>query len=81
MEHKQSKYAWAALVGGVAAYDILCSPGETLSEGMDRMLESKGKYIALGSVAITAAHLINILPPALDPLHQLTALKSLRKDR
>lgn len=81
MEHKQSKLAWVGLVGGVAAYDILCNEGETLSEEMDRMLESRARFIALGGVAITALHLINVLPNNIDPLHQLTRLKSLRKDR
>lgn len=81
MENKHSKVAWAGLVAGVAAYDIFCPAGETLSEGVDRGLESKYKLAIQAGIAVTALHLVNVLPPAIDPLHQLTRIKSLRKDR
>jgi hypothetical protein len=81
MENKHSKLAWAGLVAGVAAYDLLCPPGETLSEGIDRGLESKYRHVIALGVGMTALHLVNVLPPAIDPLHQLTRLKSLRQDR
>lgn len=80
MEHKPSKFAIGAMVAGVAAYDIACPEGETISEGFDRLIEKypKSTYLAIG---MTALHLMNILPPPVDPLHQLTRIKSLRKDR
>ena len=34
-----SSKAWIALGAGVAAYDVLCPKGETLSEGVDRLME------------------------------------------
>lgn len=67
---------WAAIVGGVVAYDTLCRPGETLSERMDTYLEHKtGRYITYAAVGMTALHLTNILPDRFDLIHQLTKLK------
>lgn len=74
---KPSTVAWCGLAAGVAAYDILCPPGETMSEGVDRLLEHPHKRIAaLGAIAITAAHLANILPEKIDPFHHLTKWKN-----
>lgn len=81
MENKHSKIAWAGLVAGVAAYDMLCPKGETLSEGIDRGLESRYKYVVAAGIGMTALHLVNLLPNELDPLHQLTKIKNLREDR
>ena len=73
---KPSTLAWTGLAVGVAAYDFLCPPGETLSEGVDRALETRvGRVLALGGIAIVASHLANMLPERYDPLHQLTKLK------
>lgn len=74
---KPSTLAWGGLIAGVAAYDILCPEGETLSERLDPLLENKfTKPLVIGAVGITALHLTNILPPNLDPFHRLTSLKS-----
>lgn len=81
MENKSSKLGWVGLVFGVAAYDMLCPEGETLSEGVDRGLESKYRHLIKLGIGMTALHLVNVLPPAIDPLHQLTAIKSRRTDR
>lgn len=81
MENKHSKLAWGGLIAGVAAYDIFCPAGETLSEGIDRGLETKYRHLITLGIGITALHLVNVLPPAIDPLHQLTQIKALRKDR
>lgn len=71
--------AWGVLGVGVIGYDAFCPKGETLSEGVDRALESeRGKYLALGAIAITAAHLANLLPERFDPLHHATKLKGIR---
>ena len=68
---KPSTVAWGVLATGVAAYDVLCPQGETLSEGVDRALETRsGRVLAIGAVALTAAHLINLLPERVDPFHQ-----------
>lgn len=73
---RPSTIAWAGLAAGVVAYDLLCPPGETLSEGVDRALETRtGRVLALGSIAIVATHLANVLPQRCDPLHQMTKWK------
>lgn len=68
---RPSTLAWAGLVGGVALYDILSPKGETLSEGFDRLMDTTpGKIAAIGSVALVATHLLNILPQKYDPIHR-----------
>lgn len=74
---KPSTLAWGTLAAGVAAYDILCPQGETMSEAVDRALERpKARYAALGAIAITACHLANLIPEQIDPFHQLTKWKT-----
>lgn len=58
---------WCGIVVGVALFDAL-SP-ETLSQAYDRYLKSH-KALAIGAVAVTGAHLCNILPEPIDPLYQ-----------
>lgn len=73
---KPSTVAWGVLGLGVLGYDVLSPPGETLSEGVDRALEhERGRWIALGGIAVTAAHLANLIPERVDPFHHLTKLK------
>lgn len=78
---RPSTVAWVTLAAGVAAYDILCPEGETMSEGVDRALETKYRHLTALGIGMVALHLVNKLPNKVDPLHQLTALKSLRRDR
>lgn len=59
---------WAVLIGGVILWDYFAP--ETLSGAVDRALESH-RAVTIGAIAITGAHLLNILPPELDPIHQL----------
>lgn len=73
---KPSTVAWGTLAAGVAAYDLFCPPGETMSEAVDRALEHPAKKIlALGAIALTSAHLANMLPQRVDPFHQATKWK------
>jgi len=75
-EHIHSKAAIAALVGGVALYDYLAPHGETISEGVDRLMETKlGKAAVYGIVTTTALHLLNVMPEKYDWLHRLTERK------
>lgn len=66
---RTSEKAWLGLGLGVLAYDVLSPKGETLSEGMDGMINKHPKltYLAVGAVAL---HLLNIIPNQIDPLHQ-----------
>ena len=80
LEHWQSKAAIAGIIGGVALYDYLCPAGETISEGCDRIMETKlGKAALYGAVATTALHLTNLMPEKYDWLHQLTKFKKIDK--
>lgn len=72
-EYVPAKTAWLVLGAGVLAHDMFCKQGETLSEGADRAIESH-KVLALGAIAVTAAHLANLIPPKIDPIHQFAEL-------
>ena len=68
---RASHKAWLGLAAGVTAYEIACPKGETLSEGLDELLEHKYWRYAVGlAVGTTALHLLNILPTQVDPLHR-----------
>lgn len=69
-ETRPSTKAWAALVGGVILYDALCPRGETLSEGYDSFID-RHPAVAWAATALTAAHLLNIIPETIDPIHRL----------
>lgn len=67
-----AKAAWIGLGVGVSVYEMLCPDGQTLSEEVDRVLENpRVKYLALGAIAVTAAHLANVLPEQIDPFEQV----------
>lgn len=58
---------WAAIAAGVLAWDLFAP--ETLSEGVDRALE-RHKVSTAAAIGFTAAHLANLLPESVDPIHQ-----------
>lgn len=69
---RASEKAWIGLAAGVFAYDVLCPEGETLSEGVDRALERpRARFATIGAIAITGAHLLNVIPEKIDPLHHV----------
>ena len=76
-------WGWAGLVAGVATWDLLAE--ETLSSAVDRYLEHPtGRYLAIGAVALTGAHLLNIYEhfgmEHLDPFNvAYTALEKARE--
>ena len=54
-----STAGWIGLTAGVIAFDILAP--QTLSSAFDRYLEHPTrKWLAIGSVAVTGAHLLNL---------------------
>jgi len=69
--HNSTKFGWLAIGGFVLAWDVLAP--ETLSHGVDRALEHSpvGRAAALGGIAITAAHLANLLPERIDPFTRI----------
>lgn len=58
--------AWAAIFSFVLLHELTCQPGQLLSEGVDRALV-KQPVLTYGFTAVTVAHLLNLLPPRLDP--------------
>ena len=73
---KPATVAWAALASGIAVYEVMCPRGETLSEGVDRALERPyGRIAALGGIAVTAAHLANLIPQRYDPFSRILRFK------
>lgn len=83
-EHWQSKSAIVIGALAIAAYDVWCPEGETISEGFDRMID-KHPLLTLGGIAVVGCHLANIFQKLgvehLDLLHRLTGLKALSKKR
>jgi hypothetical protein len=68
-----AKRAWLGIIAGVTAYELTCKDGELLSEGVDRAIEKHPVAVPL-AIGVTALHLCNLLPPKLDPYHQITEL-------
>lgn len=64
---------WLAVAGVIVVIDATARPGETLSEAADRAI---GRHPVLTVVGATLvwAHVINLLPPAVDPVHQVASL-------
>jgi Ca2+/Na+ antiporter len=71
---RPSSVAWGALIGGIVAWDLLCENGETLSERVDAGLNNHPVATRL-AIGMTALHLMNVLPPQIDLIHQLGRLK------
>lgn len=73
-ESHMGSMGWAGLIAGVVAYEILGA--ETLSSAYDRYLAHPVKrFLAIGAVAITGAHLLNMFEhfeiEDLDPIENL----------
>ena len=64
---------WTLVAGVVIAIDATARPGHTLSEAVDRGLAAHPKATT-AAVLLVTSHLLNILPPAVDPLHRLAGL-------
>ena len=78
MSVRPSTVAWGVLAAGVATYDALCPPGETLSERVDSAIENHpiATIVAVGAVAL---HLLNVYEhyglERLDVIHRIAELK------
>lgn len=82
MNARPSTLAWGAIGIGVSLYELSCPQGETLSERLDPLLEGRSRYIVMGGIAITAAHLMNLIPTQADPFEQgLSRLRQAYKRR
>lgn len=65
---RPSGKAWVALIVGVVLWDVLCEPGEMMSEASARYAKAHPvmAYLVIGSVA---AHLVDRIPKRVDPIH------------
>lgn len=60
---------WAVIGIAVAYHEITCNEGQLLSEVVDRAID-KGpisRAVVFLAVSVTAGHLLNLLPPKVDP--------------
>lgn len=64
-----AKRGWLAVGAVVAAHELACDSGQTLSEGVDKALEKYPIPVKL-AIGVTALHLLNLLPESIDPIHQ-----------
>lgn len=67
-ETNQGSVGWALLAGGVLLWDRLAE--ETLSHAFQRGLNnSLSRPFCLGALAVTAAHLLDVIPEKTDPFY------------
>lgn len=77
MNEHAAKLAWAGLLTGVCVYEYYAPEGQLLSEAVDRGLEHPvGKVLIPLAIGVTALHLLNILRPEVDPIHQISVVAS-----
>jgi hypothetical protein len=64
---RDSHRAWLALAGGVAAYDLIATDDEQLTNAARRYFKSQP--IATASmILVTGMHLVGGIPPWRDPI-------------
>lgn len=69
---------WLVIFAIVVYHEASCAPGQLLSEAADRALV-KHRLLVNGFTVITAAHLLNWLPPKVDPYHWIFLLQNKSK--
>lgn len=70
--------AWIAIGMGVIVWDMTCPPGEMLSEASRRYAKNH-QLLAHVVVASVGAHLLDLIPRWVDPIHWVgVALRELR---
>jgi hypothetical protein len=69
---RKSDQAWLALAGGVAAYDLIATDDELLSDAARRYFKSQPVATA-SMILMTGLHLIGGLPHWCDPFALLFA--------
>lgn len=70
---RSGDWAWCVVGVGVLTYDVVCPKQELLSEACDRYLTAR-PVLTHAVVLYVAAHLLNLMPQRLDPLHRLSTL-------
>src|ERR1700741_498395 len=62
-----SDRAWVALAGGVAAYDLIATDDEQLTNAARRYFKSQ-PIATVSMILVTGLHLIGGIPPWCDPI-------------
>lgn len=60
--------AWRVMGVAIVAYEVTAPPGQLLSEEADRWMVSH-PWLTRSLIFSLAAHLCNLLPERMDPLH------------
>lgn len=67
-ESKVGSVGWALLVGGVFLFDKLAE--ESLTHAFQRGIHnSQSRPFVLGALAVTACHLLDVIPERYDPFN------------
>jgi hypothetical protein len=64
---RNSDRAWVALAGGVAAYDLIATDDEQLTNAARRYFKSQ-PIATVSMILVTALHLVGGIPPWCDPI-------------
>src|ERR1700757_4312095 len=64
---RNSDRAWVALAGGVAAYDLIATDDELLTNAARRYFKSQ-PIATVSMILVTGLHLIGGIPPWCDPI-------------
>lgn len=72
-QHLTARNGWWTTGILIALFEWNCLPGETLSEGADKWIE-KHPYRTRILILLLAAHVSNMIPNRLDPVHQIALL-------
>ena len=67
MKMRDSDRAWVALAGGVAAYDLIATDDEQLTNAARRYFKSQ-PIATVSMILVTGLHLIGGIPPWCDPI-------------
>ncbi|OBG30517.1 hypothetical protein [Mycobacterium sp. 852002-51057_SCH5723018] len=64
---RSSDLAWLALAGGVAAYDLVATDDEQLTNAARRYFDSQ-PIATVSMIMVTGLHLVGGIPPWCDPI-------------
>src|ERR1700749_2718452 len=64
---RNSDLAWVALAGGVAAYDLIATDDELLTNAARRYFKSQ-PIATVSMILVTGLHLVGGIPPWCDPI-------------
>lgn len=68
-KEKSGTYGWAMVLGAAALWDMVAP--ESLSHAFKRGMEKNklSRALTIGSLAVTSAHLLGVIPRKYDPFY------------